>query len=152
MQSIEQYGFTLLLSGKGKYANSDYLHIKNNIEKICHNAEYNAKKFQVDEAYVAVRMKDSIFATVYTDETKASFGIYYSQLEKLVQRASLDTCLLLTEKMVETFAIRSENIFRNISNGKNINMGLLKSAWVKQLNADKEESSEANFEWNGIRL
>lgn len=34
VQSIEQYGFTLLLLGKDKYANLDYLHIKNNTEKI----------------------------------------------------------------------------------------------------------------------
>lgn len=110
MQSISQFGFTLLFNDSEE---QNYQNVKNYIESICHKVEKLCKANKIENTVFHFLLDKNIplFATIKYDTGNAFFGLYDGN--NIYDTAEIiDISKLLTEEKYQHFYFRIENYIK----------------------------------------
>lgn len=127
MQSIEQYGFTLIPSES--VSEEKYLLIKSYIEKICRNAGIAADILRIKQFSSGNQLYESKYATVNITNGAVRFGIYDITTKKLNFNCSAEMFKTFDDEDCNNVIMRCSSLLNRKAEGRVVNMGSLDEAW-----------------------
>ena len=131
MQSIEQYGFTLIPSEL--VSEEKYLLIKSYIEKICRNAGIAADILQIKQFSSGNQLYESKYATVNITNGAVRFGVYDSVIKTIEFNCSVNLFKTFDDEDCNNMIMRCSSLLNRKAEGRVVNMGSLDEAWRKAI-------------------